>query len=113
MMTDPTTALDMRVAGVPLSEIADCLGMTVADSARQLQAELDATAYGHLGETAVLHLLRCEALNAALDLAEARNPTPARQAHIDQHRSVVRAMHHGALDTANRAAITRADQGQS
>lgn len=113
MMTDPTTALDMRVAGVPLPEIADRLGLTVTDAARQLQAELDTTAYGHLGATAALHLLRCEALNAALDRAEARNPTPARQAHIDQHRSVVRAMHHGAMDTANRAAITQADRGQS
>ena len=112
MMTEPTTALDMRVAGVPLPEIADHLGLTVADTARQLQAELDATAYGHLGETVALHLLRCEALNAALDLAESRDPTPAKQARVEQHRAQVRALHPGALDTANRAAIEQADRGR-
>lgn len=111
-MTDPTTALDMRVAGVPLPEIADHLGLTVTDAARQLQTELDDSPYGHLGETVALHLLRCDALAAALDLAETRNPTLAKQARIDQYRASFQAMHQGALDTANRAAITRADRGQ-
>lgn len=109
-MTGPVLAL--RVEGYTIEEIAHLLALDPTDARQQFAVDLEACPYGHLGETFAVHLLRCDALSTALDVAETRDPTPAKQARIDQYRASFQAMHQGALDTANRAAIARADRGQ-
>lgn len=117
-MTGPVLAL--RVEGYTIEEISQLLALDATQARQQLAADLDASPYALLGEAVAVLLLRCDALTAALDRAEARPGTPAHTARIDQHRAAVDRLRDAATDRATEraadrlaeAAITRADRGQ-